>query len=633
MHAALLYRTLTSSEIREVKAKAPGVIYHSPMIAPPLDFDGSIQSFELHPDEKKRLAEEMFAHVLAFGDIIINSKPVSQWLAFGRSSDWFYHRFRIYFELRSLSYVVEEIRLLSARHPEVVVYHDNNLLAHFQGLPANAKLRMNGSASLKPRVRGVARYAISFAYRAIEGFFQLRRSRTRRHIILYRPIQEHALLSLDGETIVRDSFLLGYMLSEAPDEFLLIGEFNAPSAARPFKLRRRQFGRRPKGRCYLNGEHLLFRALLNPSVAKERKQIVRGIHEALNVIGDHIDDPYHKLIVRRLKSLDGARKYNILRKLAIQRFFRKRHVLTATGTDENNSFTRAQLDAFKELGVRTIGIQHGIVGHLHPAYNFTKTDMRMMPIPDTTICWGEEWKRLLVEEGNYPEDSLIVCGQQRTDLIPVLKHQRKSEVISGLSDQRPLLVFASQPQPDPLLRERAAHDVFEAAKLFPQLQVVLKLHPREEDTFDYYKRIAHEAGVLDPVIVLDIDLYRLISVCDMLVTCFSTVGSEAIYFSKPLIVLDHLKQDLLGYVKHGVAFQASDAEELAKCIHRILINERVDPDNVERYISKFAYRIDGRARFRYLETILGRNFLTQDSNGVPTEIVQSYPSPEGATRL
>jgi hypothetical protein len=92
----------------------------------------------------------------------------------------------------------------------------------------------------------------------------------------------------------------------------------------------------------------------------------------------------------------------------------------------------------------------------------------------------------------------------------------------------------------------------------------------------------------------------------VLITCFSTVGTETIYFYKPLIILDHLKQDILGYIAEGVAFQATDSDSLAAILSGIFRGAlRVDRVKYDSFIQKYAYRIDGKVAQRCIDAITG----------------------------
>jgi CDP-glycerol glycerophosphotransferase (TagB/SpsB family) len=154
------------------------------------------------------------------------------------------------------------------------------------------------------------------------------------------------------------------------------------------------------------------------------------------------------------------------------------------------------------------------------------------------------------------------------------------------------------------LRYRAASDVFKAARKLPNTQLVVKLHPREFADSGYYSAIAAEVGCTNYTIDKTSDLYHLIASCDVLITCFSTVGTETVYFHKPLIILDHLKQDIAGYAAEGVAFQATDADSLASILSGIFRGTlRADRTKYDSFIRKYAYRIDGKVAERCIEAI------------------------------
>ena len=118
---------------------------------------------------------------------------------------------------------------------------------------------------------------------------------------------------------------------------------------------------------------------------------------------------------------------------------------------------------------------------------------------------------------------------------------------------------------------------------------------------NYYREIAKEAQCKNYRIIHKVDLYLLISLSDVMVTCFSTVGAETVYFNKPLIILDHLRQDIQGYHKAGIAKQATNAEELQNLLSGFLKNKiSVNKEAYTSYIEKYAYRIDGHVADRIL---------------------------------
>jgi CDP-glycerol glycerophosphotransferase (TagB/SpsB family) len=210
---------------------------------------------------------------------------------------------------------------------------------------------------------------------------------------------------------------------------------------------------------------------------------------------------------------------------------------------------------------------------------------------------------LLSEKGHYEPKTLIITGQIRTDIIPLLVNQNVKELIKVPGDSK-IVLFASQPQQDPELREKSALDVFSAVKDIPDLHLIVKLHPAEFNEFNYYNVLAERVGCKNYQLVLQVDLYLLILIADIVITCFSTVRAETVYFSKPLIILDHLKQDIQGYFREGIAFQATSEAELKDCILQLLGGQlTINESSYQKYISNYAYKIDGQVAERILKFI------------------------------
>jgi len=290
----------------------------------------------------------------------------------------------------------------------------------------------------------------------------------------------------------------------------------------------------------------------------------------------------------------------LFRYFAARNFFDRSGIKAVIAADENSPLTKSILDAARFCGIKIIGLQHGTMHDLHPAYIYTENDRKNRIMPDLTLTWGKYWEEFLIKKGNYPEDSVVSVGQIRTDIIPALLAAEKQKKAKPTD----LIVFASQPQRDPELRYQAAYDVFKAAKRLPKSKLIVKLHPREFADSEYYSAIAKAASCSNYVLDTTSDLYQLIASCDVLITCFSTVGTETVYFHKPLVILDHLKQDIMGYASEGVAFHATDSLSLTTILSGIFRGTlKIDRAKYDSFIQKYAYRIDGKVAERCIEAI------------------------------
>ena len=192
-----------------------------------------------------------------------------------------------------------------------------------------------------------------------------------------------------------------------------------------------------------------------------------------------------------------------------------------------------------------------------------------------------------------------IVGQLRTDVIPALKAKRKGVI----STSKKTIVFASQPLPHNLdLRERMFTDFIELNKRCEDHIIYWKPHPNERSDIPRLLEKASKEGV--QIAVFEGDLYGLLSTSDALITNYSTVGSEAIYFDLELLVFDYTATDGAGYVQNGVGHLCKSLNDLEMALNVMASGQHlIDPFNRQTYRTKRAYKIDGQVRFRMLKEI------------------------------
>ncbi|MDT8394162.1 MAG: CDP-glycerol glycerophosphotransferase family protein [Bacteroidales bacterium] len=561
---------------------------------------------EISEDKKKAINYRILDFVVSFGNRLLDGRSVADRLKFDQSSIWYYHKFRAYFRLRNIMYEIVAIKELADVHNEIYYYTNEPLLSK-AALPQNVRLILNKKRNRKAsQVLSILNYLIILFSRWVINIFLSGKPKKHSHIIM-DVSKRQSFLDIRTLKEKKGNYILGYLLDQA-DDFLIIDEAVQPKISGNAKIRLtidNLFGKGGLRNRYF-GEPVLLGYFFSKSLKKKRKALQKDISQELKTIFNYCQSSEEKILVCIYQSLMGSTKFYLIKYLAYTRFFKKNTVRSISSTDENSPALRCILDAARINGITTIALQHGNIHDLHPAYIYTPEDAKRQAFPDISLVWGDHWKQFLENKGNYPENALHVCGQIRTDIIPMLLRSKpaKQNVIPGLRNNETLIVYASQPQRDPQLRERAALDVMKAVKQQKNSFLLIKLHPNEKDDTAYYAGMAQSIGLERIKITLATDLYLIISVCDILITCFSTVGTETVYFKKPLIVLDHLRQDIQNYIKEGVGFQATNAEEIKENIEGILNgNLKIDEAAYDNYISKFAYAIDGKAVQRVLQFI------------------------------
>jgi hypothetical protein len=556
----------------------------------------SKRTIELTPDEKKEINYAIFDRVLKFGEIKIEGTAITDLLTVEKASIWHYHKFRTYFFIRNLIFEIRLIEKLATKYDSITYYSESAFLKNYP-FDQRIKLKVPESVKLKTNYFSVFNYSVFFLLRVILAFFQILKYRKARHIIIDHAIKQ-TVLNLRTLKPEPGNYNLEYLFEKLDHEFLILDDVDFPKFHKGNDFNLKKWHLKAKGHR-LFGELIIFHGILSSSVRNQLSVMAGRLKEKYKLIRTHLSDPIDLLMLDYISSLHGSSRLFLFKYLSYKKFFNKNRFLTVSTIDENSARIKSILDAAKIYGIKTIGIQHGTIHDLHPAYMFTKGDVTRKPMPDFTLVWGENWKKILSEKGNYDPDSLVITGQIRTDIIEVLEKRKSSLEFRKAHPGKTLILFASQFQRDLALRERAAIDILQIAKKTMSSHLIIKLHPSEKNEAGYYHSLANEVGCRNYEIKYYTDLYLLISRSDIISTCFSTVGTEAIYFNKPLIIIDYLKQDIQNYYKSGIALQATNNLELQQFVEMVVSGQyKINATKYELFIRNYAYRIDGKVAER-----------------------------------
>jgi hypothetical protein len=552
---------------------------------------------ELSAKQKSQINYDVLNKLLAFGDKRIDGKSVSQHLSFAKhASIWYYHKFRIYFLIRNKHYDLSLITALQKEYDNLVVYSNNNLGLYLDG---HVDI-INPRRKVKKDYLSMFYYALFLVSRIVIGVFS-KSVRSAKYLLLDRGSLQPMLMP--DLSIRPGNYNLEYLFQKANSQFAIMHEVDLPkfNGENRFKIKQSVFKNRNSQTGFISAEKVLVHGILNTRIRKKALMQAKLLKGKFDELEQSFAASIERDIISELSKLHQTNKYYIFRYYSFKRFFRKYGFKSVSSIDENSPLVKTILDAAKDCGIKTIGIQHGAIHKLHPAYRFTHIDHLNKATTDKTILWGEYWKELLIDVGGLSEQSLEISGQIRSDIIPLLQDSNQ-QIFDGSKRN---IVFASQPQRDANIRYRAAEDVFRAiTSLGNEYWLHLKLHPNEMSDKGYYGNIAKKAGCNNYSFIGNQDLYQVISACDVLITCFSTVGTETIYFKKPLVILDHLEQDVQGYISQGVAFQATCQQELENYIGGICGgNLKIDEKSYDNFIKKYAYIIDGKTCERVIRII------------------------------
>jgi len=272
-------------------------------------------------------------------------------------------------------------------------------------------------------------------------------------------------------------------------------------------------------------------------------------------------------------------------------------------------YTRTIVGVGKKHNVRSLIIQHGL----------TATRLGFFPImADKFAAWGELSKEKLIEWGSE-KDKIELTGYTRLDNY--VKKETREKVCRelGLSAGKKIVVYAALSGESAVARNlgrrKTARALFTAMKQLPDVQLIVKKHPAEND--DMLERLLLEAGLKDVVILKNLDarivktfsLMELLNACDLLITMYSTVGLEGIALDKPLITLNlDYKEDLIPYARFGAAIGVYDKNKIKIAVENALYdNKTLEKLKAGRglFMKKSLVANDKRATERVVELVIG----------------------------
>ena len=230
---------------------------------------------------------------------------------------------------------------------------------------------------------------------------------------------------------------------------------------------------------------------------------------------------------------------------------------------------------------------------------------------------GSYYKEMFFKQG-VSETKLVVTGHPEFDCLYDLSLNIKDQSFKqtilekfGLDNAKPIWILAREAivyfklVPEEKDKQDIS-DVLEIlSKYHPQVQIILKLHPR--DSKEYYEFVREKFPHV--IIIHECDLYSLIAVCDLYISQISNTMMWAIALDKPVISYDFNHQPHWDYFrdKEGV-IKVETPADLAQKVGTIKNNGLSSKENKNCQIAKLKYMLlDGRACERITSLILEDN--------------------------
>ncbi len=280
-------------------------------------------------------------------------------------------------------------------------------------------------------------------------------------------------------------------------------------------------------------------------------------------------------------------------------------------TSEYGLFERGLVVAGKLNDIPTLALQHGNIGPLHEGYVYPKNSISASgsvesphcPIPDKTAVYGPFHYDILTEMSAYPPSGVVVSGQPRYDkLVMANRFFSREEFCAklGLSPDRKIVLVVTQGWP---MRELFIRSVLGALKKFPEVQIVIKPHPRENS--ELYRRVVDEQNIIATILPRKSETVEALYACDLLVAAFSTVITEALVLDKPAVTVNLTAEDPAPYYKE-VTLRVNKKEDLVSAIAKALRDENTREKlrkAGKKFVFNHTYKQDGKATERVVNLV------------------------------
>ncbi|MBI2547974.1 CDP-glycerol glycerophosphotransferase family protein [Candidatus Woesearchaeota archaeon] len=270
---------------------------------------------------------------------------------------------------------------------------------------------------------------------------------------------------------------------------------------------------------------------------------------------------------------------------------------------ENNKITKKK-DNTTVISLQTeLLYPDGCVSrHIRSEEALQKDLVTWRPIADVKCVSGSYGKEVLCTHGNYPKEIITVTGHPGYDIIinKIKKTKTYTKEKFGISSHEKLVVFASG---GVLQDSEIIPALVDAIDALPQTKLIIKCHPSAD--LNLLRTIVNTKNSKNVFVMMDVNLYELLAVCDLFVSVCSTVVIEAMLLDKPVMLINVVTCPM-PYVTLGGAYAVSTLEEIKEGIQYGLTDKKLHlslKEGRKKFLEEYLYKIDGKSSKRVVAII------------------------------
>ncbi len=245
--------------------------------------------------------------------------------------------------------------------------------------------------------------------------------------------------------------------------------------------------------------------------------------------------------------------------------------------DAYDLWGRALVVAARQQGIRSVEVQHGIIGESHDGYLHLPGEVDpnldqktpFSQIPDAVAVHGQAAKDALVVHGHYPPRVIEVTGSPQVEAIRNRNENRQLARASiGLDQTATYALFFSAPYHVFPVDETHLRAFIACCKEIPAIKPILRPHPAEYSQARFVNA-AVEAGIDAPVLTVA-DPFELIVAADIVLSYNSTTALDAMVLGRPVIHINMSgTPDMFPFVEEGHAVPVTTQAELAAALEML----------------------------------------------------------------
>ncbi|OAB62064.1 hypothetical protein AY599_22120 [Leptolyngbya valderiana BDU 20041] len=275
-------------------------------------------------------------------------------------------------------------------------------------------------------------------------------------------------------------------------------------------------------------------------------------------------------------------------------------------------------DRLAKFGVKTLSIQHG----------GTRSDCvrgLATAASDVVLVWGKRVQRELRDKYDVEDSRVRLVGNPLHDRIANLVAENVRATLFRLYPDtqtqlagKSLVLIATclhseyrEYDNEPQLYQDYIRELYRNLP-FDRAFAIVKMHPLDSQQPNLYREAAEALGVEASVLVIEpevseLDVYRLLTICDVLVTRCSTVAEEALMMGKKAIAFDLFEEGPSKGYKHLEeygSYTTAYPETLRSTLETALTTPQPTVEFQQQVVEDLTYALDGRSSDRAVDEIL-----------------------------